>query len=325
MIPVLTRILAAGAVATAFGSSLFAPPALAENTKLRLAYLMADSMLSVMVAKDAGEYEAAGIDLEIFEAQGGPAVVAALASGSADLGYSAPIPPINARMNGVPLKLVLALGHEKAPDMQYTGFVASKASGIADVAGVKGRKIALNANGGLCELAWRDHLAAAGLTWEDVQPVVLPFPQIEAALQQGAIDAACVVNPFYAAIMHNPDIGAVEIATGMLADLTTPGLSDVIFANESYIAEHPEAIRAFAEVTEASRARLLADKELLTAAAEKYVGLTPEAARDVRLPVARESTVVELSDVQYLLDALERHGMMTAPITAEDLTANFGQ
>ena len=111
----------------------------------------------------------------------------------------------------------------------------------------------------------------------------------------------------------------------MLADLTTPGLSDVIYANESYIAEHPEAIRAFAEVTEASRARLLADKDLLTAAAEKYVGLTPEAARDVRLPVARESTVVELSDVQFLLDALERHGMMTAPITAEDLTANFGR
>lgn len=322
---VLTRTLAAGAVATAIGSSFLTLPAMAENTKLRLAYLMADSMLPVMVAKDAGKYEAAGIDLEIFEAQGGPAAVAALASGSADLGYSAPIPPINARMNGVPLKLVLALGHEKSPDMEYTGFVASATSGITELAGVKGRKIALNANGGLCELAWRDHLASVDLAWEDVQPVVLPFPQIEAALQQGAIDAACVVNPFYASIMHNPDVGAVEIATGMLADLTTPGLSDVIFANESYIAEHPDAIWAFAEVTEATRAELLADKALLSAAAEKYVGLTPEAAADVRLPVARESTVVELSDVQFLLDALERHGMMTSPITAEDLTANFGQ
>lgn len=319
------RHFRAEAVAVLVCSSLLATAASAENVKLRLSYIMADSMLSVMVAKDAGAYEAAGIDLELYEAQGGPAVVAALASGSADLGFSAPIPPINARMNGVPIKLVLTLGHERAPDMQYTGFVASAASGITALSDLPGHKIALNANGGLCELAWRDHLAAANVSWSDVQTVVLPFPQVEAALQQGAIDAACVVNPFYASIMHNSEIGAVEIATGMLADLTVPGLSDVIYANESFITEHPEAIQAFAKVTEESRAKLLADHSLLVAAGEKYVGLTAAVAQDMRLPVARESTVVEPGDVQHLLDALARHGMMTTPITVEDLTANFGE
>ena len=44
--------------------------------------------------------------------QGGPAVVAAIASGSADVGYASPVPPINARLNGINVKMVMALGHE---------------------------------------------------------------------------------------------------------------------------------------------------------------------------------------------------------------------
>ncbi len=97
-------------------------------------------------------------------------------------------------------------------------------------------------------LTLRDHLAAAGMAWSDLRIVVLPFPQMEAALQQGAIDSACVINPFQASIMNNPDIGAVRIAAGMLADLTKPGLSDVVYSSETYLANHADAVRAFAKV-----------------------------------------------------------------------------
>ncbi|WP_377295434.1 ABC transporter substrate-binding protein [Rhizobium sp. SG2393] len=325
MIRISSRRLAAALSALFCAGALsLAAPAAAENTKLRLAYLRADMMLPVLVALDAGEYKRAGVDLEAIEAQGGPAVVAALVSGAADLGYSGSIPPINARQNGIPIKIVLALGHEKAPDMLLTGFVASKASGITNLAGLKGHTMAINANGGLCELALRDHLAAAGMAWSDLRIVVLPFPQMEAALQQGVIDSACVINPFQASIMNNPDIGAVRIAAGMLADLTKPGLSDVVYSSETYLAKHANAVRAFAKVTAASRLRLLADHAALAAAAQKYDGLTPAASEAVVLPVVRESSSVDLTEVQRLLDAMKRAGMLSSPVTAEDLTSDLG-
>src|SRR5690606_11426615 len=87
----------------------------AENVKLRFAYLLAASTLPILVAQKNGDFAKAGLDVELTEVQGGPAVVAAIASGSADVGYAAPVPPINARLNGINVKMVMALGHEVEP------------------------------------------------------------------------------------------------------------------------------------------------------------------------------------------------------------------
>lgn len=304
-------------------SGLLPQMAAAENVKLRMAYILADTMLPIMAAKDAGAFEAAGIDLELAEVQGGPAVVAAIASGEADVGYSAPVPPINARLNGVPVKMFLALGHEVDPDKKFTWLVAGKASGITDLAGVVGKKIAFNANGGLCELAWRDHLMAAGIAWDQVQPVVLPFPDMEAALQQGAIDAACVINPFFSSMSANPDVAAVTIAAGMLADQKDPSLSDVLYTTDDFLAANKDTLTAFAKVVQASRDAMLADRASMEAAAQTYMGLTAEAAKTFNLPVVKTSTRMEPAEVQKLLDAMNRTGMLSAPVTADDMSVTL--
>jgi ABC-type nitrate/sulfonate/bicarbonate transport system substrate-binding protein len=294
--------------------------AAAENVKLRMAYILADTMLPILAAQDAGDFAKAGIDLTLTEVQGGPAVVAAIASGEADVGYSAPVPPINARLNGVPVKMFLALGHEVDPDRKFTWLVAGKASGIADLAGVKGKKVAFNANGGLCELAWRDHLRVAGIAWADVQPIVLPFPEMEAALQQGSIDAACVVNPFFASIGSNADIGAVTLASGMLADESTPSLSDVLYTTDDFLAANKDALTTFSKTVQAARDAMLADRPALEAAAQKYMGLTADAAKSFNLPVVKTSTKIDQADVQKLLDAMNQDGMLASPVTANDMS-----
>ena len=226
-------VLGGVAVAAVLASTV---SAWAENTTVRFAYLVADSMLPALYAQDKGYFAAAGIDAEFIPVQGGPAVVAAIASGEADVGYAALVPPINGRLNGVPLKIFLQLGKEAEPDHKYTWLVTSTASGIADLAGVKGKKIGFNANGGLCELAWRDHLASVGLTIADVEPVVLPFPEQEAALEQGNIDATCTINPFYSSMGANAALGVVTLAAGTLADLTIPLANDGLFATEDWLA-----------------------------------------------------------------------------------------
>lgn len=293
----------------------------AELVKLRMAHLVADAVLPILAAKDAGDFEKAGIDLELIPAQGGPAVVAAIAAGEADVGYSAPVPPINARLNGVPVKMILALGQEMDTASSSTWIVASKASGITDLKGLKGHKVAINANGSGCDLAVRDHLAVAGLKPEDVNIVVLPLPDDEGALQQGAIDATCTVNPFYASMLHNPDIAPVTLSAGQLADQTNPTLSDVIYTTDDFLAKNKDVLTAFAKTVETARAAMLADPAATQAAAEKYLDLTPEAAKDFKLPVLKGSTAIDPKDVQLLLDAMKRNGMLSADVTATDLSA----
>lgn len=77
----IAAVLVAGA-ALAAGIAM----ANAENVKLRFAYLLADSDLPILVAQKSGDFAKAGLDVELTEVQGGPAVVAAIASGSADVG-----------------------------------------------------------------------------------------------------------------------------------------------------------------------------------------------------------------------------------------------
>lgn len=301
------------------------PAAAGDMVKLRFAYLLADSMLPIMAAKKAGDYEKAGIDLELTEVQGGPAVVAAIASGSADIGYAAPVPPINARLNGVNVKMIAALGHEVDPDKKFIWLVASKASGITSLDGVKGKKISFNANGGLCELAWRDHMMKANIKFEEAEPVVLPFPQQEAALEQASIDAACTINPFYASISANAKIGATILAQGMLADEKEPVINDVIFSSDDYLAANRDALKSFIAVTDKARKAMLADRAKEEAAAVEFLGLTADTAKSFNLPIVRESMAISTADVQKLLDSMHATGMVADPVKADDMVDNLAE
>lgn len=307
----------------ALAAALTTTAAQAENIKLRFAYLLADSVLPIMAAAKAGKYEEAGIDLELIEVQGGPAVVAALAAGEADIGYAAPVPPINARLNGVNVKMILALAHEVDPDKKFSWLVATKASGVTSLAGVKGKKIAFNANGGLCELTWRDHLMAAGIPFEEVEPVILPFPQQEAALEQGSIDAACTVNPFYSSVIGNKAIGATVIAEGIIADEKEPVINDVIFATDEYLAGNRETLKTFAAVTDKARRELLDDRAREEAAAVEFLGLTAETAKNFHLPIVRPEMTIAAADVQKLLDSMHKTGMIPEPVKADDMVDNL--
>lgn len=311
---VIGGVALAAIVATGVG-------AFAENAKVRIAYLVADSMLPALYAQDKGYFKDAGIDAEFIAVQGGPAVVAAVASGDADIGYASPVPPINGHLNGVPIKMFLQLGQEVDPDKKFVFLVASAVSGIKDMAGTKGKKISFNANGGLCELAWRDHLATAGLKIEDVQSVVLPFPEQEAALEQGNIDATCTINPFFASMSGNTKIGAVKIAAGTLADLKKPLLNDALFAKDVWLSGNGKTASKFAAVMDKARKELLGDRAALEGAAVKYMELKPEDAKSFTLPIVNSEMGITGADVQRILDAMIKTGMQQGPLNGADFVA----
>lgn len=320
----LTRRRLGTSVTAAILAAVLALPAQAEELKkVRFAYLLSDTLLSVFRAKDQGYFAAEGLDVDLIPVQGGPAVIAALASGEADIGYAAPVPPLNARAQGVPVKLFLTLGHEADPDRKYVWLVASKASGVTSLADVAGKKIAINGNGTGCELAWRDHLAAAGQPYDESRVVVLPFPQQEAALEQGTIDVGCAIQPFYASIEANPEIGAKVIARGLLADEKEPVISDSVIGTDAWLSENEATAKAFAHAVVKARDELLANRALVEEAAVKYLDLTPELAKTLDYSVLKPEVDVKPGEVQRILDALVKAGIIKTPLKAEDVSIDL--
>lgn len=96
-------------------------------------------------------------------------------------------------------------------------------SGIKDVAGLKGKKVAVGAAGSGVEANARQIMAAAGVTYADIQVQYLSFNEAASNLKDGNIDAAFLTagHPTAAVqdISATKDINVVKIDDAIVAKL----------------------------------------------------------------------------------------------------------
>jgi len=103
--PALTRRAAAMAMAGAFFVAGGRTAGAAGTATLRIANFQNANVLPLFYGIDKGYFAAAGLDVQIVKVPDGAASVAAVASGQADIGWSATAVPMFARANGVPVKV----------------------------------------------------------------------------------------------------------------------------------------------------------------------------------------------------------------------------
>lgn len=308
--PFLRRLLALCLAATVL-------PAMAQ-TALKIGGFRTITMLPIEHGVRQGYFQREGLDVEVVTVNAGPAVISAVASGAVQIGYSAAVPVLFARAQNQPVAIFSALTQEGGgPDNQWTWLIASEKSGVQSVHGLAGKTVALNAMGGACELQLRDHLAKAGIAFDSVKKIVVPFPQMQAALQLGNADAACLVEPFRTNVSVLPSIKGLTIASGILADLARPYALDVLFVREDWARSHAETVQRFNK----GLARALDDYRRDPAL------LRQQMATDFKLGSATVSlmqsnlrfgdTAATATQIQPLLDGLVRHGMLkNAPAAA---------
>ena len=217
---VSTRRIKGGAFAAliAIATCLAAPSSADAQQKIRFAYLKSTTLIPFFFAEKKGYFKAEGLDIELVAVPGGPAVAAAIAGGSADMGYAAPTPIAIARQSGQLYRFFVGMEREDFSKGELWGTIlASEKSGIKSIKDLVGRKVMLGPPGGLCELAVRDWLGKAGLKWEQIQALHNPFPQMQAALDVGNTDAACIIEPFTTGVQASA-VKPVTLAKGYLAE-----------------------------------------------------------------------------------------------------------
>lgn len=306
------------ALAAGFAIVLAADPAAAQE-KLKFAYLRTSVMVPFFYADQKGYFKQEGLDVELIQVQGGPAVAAAIASGSAQIGYAAPTPIVIAREQGQPYRFFIGLEWERTPDSLWGPLHASERSGIKSFKDVVGKTILVGPPGGLCELAWRDWLARAGVKWEQVKVLYNPFPQHQAALEVGNADAACTPEPFYTAIA-NSKVKPTLLGMGFLAEVKTKYMIDGIFATESWIKANGRTIDAFKRAVSRAAKDLNADKELVKKILAQEFRLPPTLIDKLRLDFDPDLGI-DAAELEPIMQALKRHGMIKSNLTAADMVA----
>jgi NitT/TauT family transport system substrate-binding protein len=199
--------------------------------------------MPVFMGMEKGYFDDVGIDVELETGKSVADMVSALGTGQMDVnvgGISAGT--FAAVSRDVDLRVVAAAAVHAPEGINHNWLLARKelydAGELRDVRGLRGRRVALNAPGGIHEYLLAKLLQQQGLSLPDLADVTyLGYPDALLAVSRGAADAMLVAEPF--------GTEAVErgIAT-VIENRAYPGLQmTYVYFSPTFIRERPDVAR----------------------------------------------------------------------------------
>jgi sulfonate transport system substrate-binding protein len=207
-----------------------------------------------MILKQKGllekEFAKDGINIVWVQSAGSNKALEFLNAGSIDFGSTAGSAALVARINGNPIKSIYVYSRP-----EWTALVTTRDSGIASVADLKGKRVAVT-RGTDPHIFLVRALLDAGLSEKDITPVLLQHADGKTALIRGDVDAWAGLDPMMA---------QAEIEDGARlffrkAEANTWGILNV---REQFLKEYPDAVRRVLAAYEEARKYALANYDEL--------------------------------------------------------------
>ncbi|PZO64974.1 MAG: taurine ABC transporter substrate-binding protein [Paracoccus denitrificans] len=227
--------------------SLLAVPAMAEDLRIGWQQIVEPARY----AQAQGEYEkATGANIEWKLFSGGADTIAAITSGSIDIGYVGSSPLTAAASQQVPIEAIYIVGNIASAE-------ALAVKGITSPDQLKGKKIATP----FVSTAHYSLLTALkhwGIAPNDVNLLNLRPQEIGAAWERGDIDGAYIWDPVLNQIKTTG--GTVLADSKDVADWGGPTF-DTWIVRKDYAEKHPDIVTAFVKTTGQTTDAYLADPE----------------------------------------------------------------
>src|SRR6185312_2408628 len=165
---------------------------------INLIQLPADNSAEVYYAQDLGYFKDAGLDVRVTSMTNSGAIIAARAGGAGDIGNSVIGSAAQAREKGIPVRFIAPAGLYVDATPTSALFVA-KDSPIKTAADLEGKTVAVSGLNDLTYYATRAWIDKHGGDSSKVKYVELPFPAMNAAVEQHRVDAVYNIEPFMTA------------------------------------------------------------------------------------------------------------------------------
>ncbi|MFH5834753.1 aliphatic sulfonate ABC transporter substrate-binding protein [Proteiniclasticum sp. C24MP] len=208
-----------------------------ELKKLSIAYMPNYASLNTVVAgMRMGYFEEQGFDIELVEFADGPTIIAAMESGSIDLGYIGP----GAHKLAIEGRTkIFAISHFGNADE----VIANTDKGIKTIEDLKGKTIAM-ASGTTSEMILDMTLKDAGLTKDDVVIMDMDPSAIVTAMISGSVDAAATWSPNTFTIKEDMGDKAMMLTNNATYVETLPSIASWI-VNPGYAEENADTVLKF--------------------------------------------------------------------------------
>lgn len=171
------------------------------------------------------------VEVELLLFTSGPPLLEALNAGSIDYGGKGDTPPIFAQAAGIPVVYV-------ASQLSNTGsaLLVPETSPIESADELAGKKVAF-APGSSSHLFTVRALELSGLTYEDIEPVLLQPGDARAAFDGGSVDAWTIWDPFFTIAVNTSN------ARVLLESNDLPAIRGYQLASQDFVENQPEALK----------------------------------------------------------------------------------
>jgi NitT/TauT family transport system substrate-binding protein len=213
--------------------------------------------------------------------QGGAAIVPGVISGQFQFGFSNITSLLIAQTKNVPIK-VIANGNASTgkTGADFGGVAVSKSSPIKKPADLAGKKIAVNTLKNIGDTTVRESVRKDGGDPAGISFVEMPFANMPAALTNGQVDAAFVVEPALSAVTAAGGRVAAWCFVDAAPDLTVAAY----FTSTKLIADDPDLVKRFTEAINESLAYADAHPDEVRSVLGSYTKIDAKTQQSLTLP-----------------------------------------
>jgi NitT/TauT family transport system substrate-binding protein len=277
-----------------------------ELTKLDVGILPIVTLAPIALGVDKGFCEDEGLDVELHLAQGGSALVPAVASGQYGFGFSNNLSLMVARSQGLPLRIVAAASREtRPPDRFVEALMVGPNSDVQSPADLANSTIAVNTLNSLQQAAVQATLEEAGVDLSTVEFVEIPLPDIPVALQEGRVDAGHTGEPFVTLAEQQ---GSRVIADSYEAIEEGLDISSW-FTTDTFLEQSPDVAESFIACMDTARTYAADNPDEIRSFLPTFMNVDPELAQEVQLGEWPEGLPKETS-LQGIYDAAVTYGLL---------------
>jgi NitT/TauT family transport system substrate-binding protein len=260
------------------------------------------------------------LQLETVPLAGGAPIINGVTSGDLQFGWSNVISLYQAHVEGFDFKLVAGGATNVKTKNESHAIQVAKNSPIKTAKDLEGKTVAANTLNNIVHLMAMAWIDKNGGSSSKVKFVELPFPQMEAALSAGKVDAISVHEPFATAAIEK---GNVRLLAQPWGDVLPKFLIASWFASEKWIAKNRGTAQAFVRAIDRGIDAIQADPQGSRAAMVKWAGLSPELAGKIGLPVFEKG--ISEKDIQTTIDLTRKYKLISKDIKASSVVSDLAR
>ena len=268
----------------------------------------------IYLGKEKGFFAERDINLTLRPAEAGTETIPAVLSGELQFGFSNVVTLLLAREQGLPVQVVTNGTNSTGVDGEDFGaLMVPGTSPVKSVADLAGKKVAVNVLQNVVELAVRASATKANIDPNSIEYVKLGFPEMAAALADGRVDAAFVVEPFQQVVLSQ---GGRAIASSLVD--AAPDLSVAMyFTSKQLLAENPDLAKRFTEAMHESMAYADSHPDEVREILPTYTKIGPEVIPNLVLP--KWPAEVNRDSVATIAELARKENILTSEPNLDDL------